>query len=611
MFSMMNLALLAAGGLLLMLLMKLRRDKAANGGAPKASKKPSSRNAPKAGRRFSAPKRGAGRPSTGGRGRGRGRGRQPEPVAMELPPEQAYQPHHDAPAAVASYPVDPSMMPAPAVPAAYMPDAAAMPQVGAAWSAPAPVAQPGWPTGPEQPQWGTPGGDGLGYAAASPAYPNPGVTGAFPTVGGPLSDPGAAAAMVTNGNGAFPGVPTTPPMEWSAPAADANAAWQAPAAPAPRDGGPPSYADVSPAPAQEWASWAPQGDGSLGSPVPDAVPEQWSQPAPEAPEYESSLPALDAHWEQSSGAGPAEAMPAVLADAHHASSPHAQEWGQPSPVAPAQGGVTQAEVIYDDFGFPIEDAATIAPTAPMPAAAAPSYDIPAAQTPHAAEVSWELPPSQPAPSASVAPVETGPRPNHVEIPVVDIASVSPTPVEQAAQWTPVETRPVEAISSLPVVEILPDAAPVSPHLAVTDVPVVDIEAPAISMVGLESAPNLATTPSATDEAWWDDRPPVVVATQSQQTGRFALGGHAIRAAQEALTGVTFREPLVDEQWVIATDAQRAARIELTIEGAVNCASGGVEVVADPGFAPTEDGFTVRLVAENAGPFMASGRYRVL
>ena len=613
MFSTMNLALLAAGVLLLVLLMKLRKDQAAKGGAPKASKKAPGRTAlkaPKAGRRIAAPKRGGGRQM----GRGRGRGRQPEPVAYEpQPAETAQQAYAPAPQ-VGAYPADPSMIPAAAA-APPMPGVVPAPQTGVGWQ-PAPVvAQPGWPTAPEQAQWVAPGSDGLGYsqgqpayAQGQPAYADPGATGVFPTVGGPLADPGAAAAMVTNGNGAFPGVPSAPPAEWSMPAPDANAAWPAPQPAAPHQASPAPYAEAAPAQPQEWASWAPQGETGLGSPVPDSVPEQWSQPAaPEVPAYENALPALDAEWVQSAPTAPVDATASLAAEAVYAPQAPTPEWVQAPAPAFAQG--VDSEVIYDDFGFPIEDAAALAPAAHVPMAPAPPvYEAPApveepalapsytaAPAPSAAipEIEWDVPA---APAPMVAPVD--------DIPAIRVDPPAAVPV---AEWAPVEVPPVDVLAVAPSVdEILPDTPPAPVHAP----QVTQVAAPAISVLHREAVPELTASAPSTDDAWWDETPPVVVAP-SQQTGRFALGGHAIRAGQEALTGVTFREARVDEDWTTPSDANRAARIELTIEGSVNCSAGGIEVVADPGFAPTEDGFTVRLVAENSGPFMASGRYRVI
>jgi hypothetical protein len=49
---------------------------------------------------------------------------------------------------------------------------------------------------------------------------------------------------------------------------------------------------------------------------------------------------------------------------------------------------------------------------------------------------------------------------------------------------------------------------------------------------------------------------------------------------------------------------------LALDGAINCAPEDLEVVMEPGFAPTPDGFTVRVSASAAGPFAASGTFTV-
>jgi hypothetical protein len=49
---------------------------------------------------------------------------------------------------------------------------------------------------------------------------------------------------------------------------------------------------------------------------------------------------------------------------------------------------------------------------------------------------------------------------------------------------------------------------------------------------------------------------------------------------------------------------------IDLEGTLNCTEGDVEILGDPGFAPTTSGFTLRLTAPAAGPFAASGTYRL-
>ncbi len=98
------------------------------------------------------------------------------------------------------------------------------------------------------------------------------------------------------------------------------------------------------------------------------------------------------------------------------------------------------------------------------------------------------------------------------------------------------------------------------------------------------------------------------------SGRWALGGFAAHAGQHALGGVQFREELPEAPtgWALAPALDAGpGTLVLVIDGAINSDGEGVEVVTDPGFAPTPQGFTVRVAATASGPFAASGTYHVL
>ena len=86
-------------------------------------------------------------------------------------------------------------------------------------------------------------------------------------------------------------------------------------------------------------------------------------------------------------------------------------------------------------------------------------------------------------------------------------------------------------------------------------------------------------------------------------GRFALGGWAASAGHSMVSAVTFRRGLSED---ISAD-----RIILEIDAAENVPDGGLVVLADPGFAPDRDGFTLLLTAADPGQFSATGSYRVL
>ncbi len=96
-------------------------------------------------------------------------------------------------------------------------------------------------------------------------------------------------------------------------------------------------------------------------------------------------------------------------------------------------------------------------------------------------------------------------------------------------------------------------------------------------------------------------------------GRFALGGHAMRAGQQAVSGVTFRSPVgvPPSAWAVAPAPEAApGTLVLHLDGAVNCGVDGLQVVMDAGFAPTDEGFTVRVAAREPGPFLASGTFEI-
>ncbi len=97
-------------------------------------------------------------------------------------------------------------------------------------------------------------------------------------------------------------------------------------------------------------------------------------------------------------------------------------------------------------------------------------------------------------------------------------------------------------------------------------------------------------------------------------GRFALGGHALHPGQETVSGVTYRSEVVPPptRWLLGpvTGPVSPGTLVLIIEGHVNCDATDLEVVMDPGFAPTVDGFSLRLRASQEGSFAASGTYEI-
>ena len=98
-----------------------------------------------------------------------------------------------------------------------------------------------------------------------------------------------------------------------------------------------------------------------------------------------------------------------------------------------------------------------------------------------------------------------------------------------------------------------------------------------------------------------------------RTGRFAIGGFAIQPGQQALGGVSFRSELAQAPtaWTVSdSDDVAPGTLVLQLDGTINCEAAGLEVVTEPGFAPTPLGFTVRVSALASGPFAASGTFRI-
>ena len=134
-----------------------------------------------------------------------------------------------------------------------------------------------------------------------------------------------------------------------------------------------------------------------------------------------------------------------------------------------------------------------------------------------------------------------------------------------------------------------------------------------SNVAVAPAPSLpqpveATSPSL---AWWDVPSEMV---SDPRRGRFALGGYALQPGHQVVSGVTFRDGVVPPptHWVIGpvVGAVAPGTLVLHVDGCLNCRPEDLAVLMDPGFAPTTDGFSLRLVGAATGPFAASGTYTI-
>jgi hypothetical protein len=236
------------------------------------------------------------------------------------------------------------------------------------------------------------------------------------------------------------------------------------------------------------------------------------------------------------------------------------EWMQPEPVAEEEPAWLSAEE-------PAEDAAD------EPADWLSHDEVPAAEDdPYAPLVAEEDP------YAALVTDEPADEPPYAD-PYAEAWDSEDTAIPA---WEPVAVEPEPEVAFEPEPEPEPVAFEPEPELA-------GAVRETAATIAMAPAPAVDEPEPAPDEA------------DPARTGRFALGGFATQPGQQALGGVTFRDELADAS---------AAAIELRLDGAINCDEDGLEVVTEPGFAPTSQGFTVRVSALAAGPFAASGTFRV-
>jgi hypothetical protein len=212
-----------------------------------------------------------------------------------------------------------------------------------------------------------------------------------------------------------------------------------------------------------------------------------------------------------------------------------------------------------------------------------------AQTPAPVEVAPAAPPRPPAPVAQSQYVDLAPppSPDPTTPSVYDLLAGAPLVERAAAATEPAAGAMVESHAEAP--------APVADAVEAT----------------------VTIDPRQVSSALGDGPPPVVhispVQTANQRArdawlvpldeGRFALGGWAASAGHSVVSAVTFRRRLSED---IGAD-----RIVLEIDASENVPDGGLVVLADPGFAPDRDGFTLLLAAAAPGQFSVAGSYRVL
>jgi len=192
--------------------------------------------------------------------------------------------------------------------------------------------------------------------------------------------------------------------------------------------------------------------------------------------------------------------------------------------------------------------------------------IPAAIATYIALVREEAPAAPPWIEPPLPPPDPPPR-----APVLTAAPTTPAPDPAPA---PREAAAPVAGPAIETAERPPEPAPVPPP------PPAPVPGP---------PPAAAPVPQAADPSVLEE-------------GRFSLGGWAAAPGHSVLAGVTFRRRL---PYAVA-----AAAVELMVEAADNVAAHGLVVLADPGFAPDREGFTLLLAAASEGPFSAAGTYLV-
>jgi hypothetical protein len=159
-----------------------------------------------------------------------------------------------------------------------------------------------------------------------------------------------------------------------------------------------------------------------------------------------------------------------------------------------------------------------------------------------------------------------------EVPVAHVGATQ-VPVERVGEAPVLQETANEPVAEVAEVHVAPETAP-DQAVEASDVPA--------SPAG-----------DAAHDAW----------NVPLDEGRFALGGWAASSGHSMVSAVTFRKRLPEDV--------PPERIVLDIDAADNVPEGGLIVLADPGFAPDRDGFTLLLAAAEPGPFSAAGSYRVL
>jgi hypothetical protein len=139
-----------------------------------------------------------------------------------------------------------------------------------------------------------------------------------------------------------------------------------------------------------------------------------------------------------------------------------------------------------------------------------------------------------------------------------------------------------------------DARPPAPAPDPID-PIVRAEAEAADAVFIAAAQTAVTT---------IPRPRAQEPSEAaiDEAGRFSIGGWAAQAGHMSFCAVSFRDR--------RDEVVDASSIRLLTDATTNVSEGGLVVLADPGFAPDLEGFTIVVAAAGPGGFAAAGRYEV-
>ena len=258
----------------------------------------------------------------------------------------------------------------------------------------------------------------------------------------------------------------------------------------------------------------------------------------------------------------------------------------------------QPEVVETIFDTPLMSAEITAPPVE-----APQYEAPSLET---VDALIHGPAALRAPIVEPAPVDDEPVVAEVEedihlpaVPSMVMSAPLRNPLDRWAHLTPSSDMAAPVSSPLRSWERLVPGQPAARFGA--DAPL----EPIVSHVSAPVAPA-EQTPATT---WWDSPDE---SQQTQRRGRFALGGYALCPGHQVVSGVTFRDcvnpPPVD--WVIGpvSGPVPAGTLVLNVDGCMNCRVEDLVVLMESGFAPTTDGFSLRLTGLQQGPFAASGTF---